>query len=269
MLIIVLVLFLVYLGSSMVDARSPPSGLGLFPLSAMPLSAPAPVKAVSGNDTLSSVSSIKDVERKNGGNDDATHSKANSSSSSTSSSSHHRKRRPPKGMVVSFVNGIYHTQSEWQEICDELKVLFKQQEIRPFYNPSSGFWMRDALGAGYELVRRPNDLLTARMLAEHLRNALKEVGPTGRVRILFYCSSLFCDVLSYSSIAPCLHSLTPYDVTSNHHLPSLPQSSIINQSMTKQVLHLAHSGGAILTYLAAKYVFCYTCSSLCSFSCRL
>jgi hypothetical protein len=206
MLTTVLVLFWVYLGSSMMDARSPPSGLGMFPLSAMPLSAPASVKAVSGNDTTSSVSSVKDVERKNGGNDDPTHSKSNSSSSSisTSSSSHHRKRRPPKGMVVSFVNGIYHTQSEWQEICDELKVLFKQQEIRPFYNPSSGFWMRDALGAGYELVRRPNDLLTARMLAEHLRNALKEVGPTGRVRILFYCSSflsLFCDV-SVSLLLP-------------------------------------------------------------------
>jgi hypothetical protein len=120
-------------------------------------------------------------------------------SSSFNSTSSHRKRRPPKRMVVSFVNGIYHTESEWQEICDELKVLFNQQEIRPFYNPSSGFWMRDALGAGYELVRRPNDLLTARKLAAHLRDALKEVGPNGRV------------------------------------------------------LHLAHSGGAILTYLAAKY----------------
>lgn len=116
-----------------------------------------------------------------------------------STSSSYRKKRPPKRMVVSFVNGIYHTEAEWQEICDELKVLFNQPEIRPFYNPSSGFWMRDALGAGYELVRRPNDLLSARKLAAHLRNALKEVGPNGRV------------------------------------------------------LHLAHSGGAILTYLAAKY----------------
>ena len=122
-----------------------------------------------------------------------------SGESTFDSTSTYRKRRPPKRMVVSFVNGIYHTESEWQEICDELKVLFNQQEIRPFYNPSSGFWMRDALGAGYELVRRPNDLLTARNLAAHLRSALKEVGPNGRV------------------------------------------------------LHLAHSGGAILTYLAAKY----------------
>ena len=101
-------------------------------------------------------------------------------------------------IIVTFVNGIYHSEAEWRELSGIIKKLF-DNEVRPFYNPSSGWWVKDALGAGYELVRRPNDLITARKLAEHLREALKEVGPDGRV------------------------------------------------------LHLAHSGGAILTYLAAKY----------------
>ena len=64
----------------------------------------------------------------------------NDSENNTSLS--YRRKRPPKRMVVSFVNGIYHTEAEWQEICDELKVLFKQPEIRPFYNPV--FWVLDA-----------------------------------------------------------------------------------------------------------------------------
>lgn len=79
-----------------------------------------------------------------------------------------------------------------------LSEVFGDQ-VRAFYNPSSGWWVKDAAKAGYELVRRPNDLGLAKKLAEHLRTVLKEVGPSGRV------------------------------------------------------LHLAHSGGAILTYLAAKY----------------
>lgn len=105
-------------------------------------------------------------------------------------------------MVVSFVNGIYHTEDEWRNLTQSLSEVFSSQ-VRAFYNPSSGTaffnWVQDAAKAGYELMRRPNDLDLAKRLAEHLRNILEEVGPTGRV------------------------------------------------------LHLAHSGGAILTYLAAKY----------------
>jgi len=72
--------------------------------------------------------------------------------------------------------------------------------VRTFYNPSSGSWVKDAYKAGFELVLRPNDLILAKQLAEHLRSALREVHPKkGRV------------------------------------------------------LHIAHSGGAIITYLAAKY----------------
>ena len=99
---------------------------------------------------------------------------------------------------VSFVNGIHHSESEWRNLTLSLSEVFGDQ-VRAFYNPSSGWWVKDAAKAGYELVRRPNDLGLAKKLAEHLRSVLKEVGPSGRV------------------------------------------------------LHLAHSGGAILTYLAAKY----------------
>jgi histone arginine demethylase JMJD6 len=105
-------------------------------------------------------------------------------------------------MRVSFVNGIYHTEEEWRNLTQSLSQVFEDQ-VRAFYNPSSGTaffnWVQDAARAGYELVRRPNDLDLAKRLAEHLRRVLQEVGPSGRV------------------------------------------------------LHLAHSGGAILTYLAAKY----------------
>jgi len=105
-------------------------------------------------------------------------------------------------MIVSFVNGIYHSPEDWRNLTVSLSDVFGDR-VRAFYNPSSGTaffnWIQDAARAGYELVRRPNDLELAKRLAEHLRSALGEVGPTGRV------------------------------------------------------LHLAHSGGAILTYLAAKY----------------
>lgn len=59
--------------------------------------------------------------------------------------------------------------------------------------------MSDATKAGLELALKRNDVATAKLLTEHLRAVLRDLGPRGRV------------------------------------------------------LHLAHSGGAILTYLAAKH----------------
>lgn len=100
--------------------------------------------------------------------------------------------------VVSFVNGIYHSEEDWRRISDMLEDIF-EEEVRPFYNPSSGWWVKDATSAGFNLVLKPNDLSLARDLAEHLRKLLQELGTKGRV------------------------------------------------------LHIAHSGGAILTYLAAKH----------------
>jgi hypothetical protein len=106
-------------------------------------------------------------------------------------------------MIVSFVNGIYHSEAEVKEIAEEIEKIF-QSDVRSFYNPSSGSWIQDATKAGFELVLRPADLALSKQLAEHLRNTLSQLHPKGRV------------------------------------------------------LHIAHSGGAILTYLAAKHHLSYS-----------
>lgn len=102
-------------------------------------------------------------------------------------------------LAVSFVNGIYHSIDDWNRISGQLRDIFQVNEIFPFYNPSSGWWVNDLSNAGYALIRRPNDFVTAQQLAAHLRKVLETVRDNGRV------------------------------------------------------LHIAHSGGAILTYLAAKF----------------
>jgi hypothetical protein len=110
-----------------------------------------------------------------------------------------REKNIPNQMIVTFVNGIYHSENDVKEISEYLKATFRC-DVRSFYNPTSGSWVKDAYKAGFEMVLRPNDLALAKKLAEHLRSALNDVNPKqGRV------------------------------------------------------LHIAHSGGAILTYLAAKY----------------
>jgi len=105
---------------------------------------------------------------------------------------------PKRLMAITFVNGIYHTNEEWQLVAAQIREIFSY-EVHPFYNPSSGQWMQDAARAGYELLIRPSELATSKDLAVHLRHVLSELVPNGRI------------------------------------------------------LHIAHSGGAILTYLAAKY----------------
>lgn len=131
-------------------------------------------------------------------------------SSSTGAAALNWKETPPhvaKHMIVTFINGIYHSEKEVKDIAEYLESKF-QTEVRLFYNPSSGSWVKDAYKAGFELVLRPNDLKLAKELAEHLRKALKEVRADGG-----------------------------------------------------RVLHIAHSGGAILTYLAAKYHLSFSESS--------
>ena len=110
-------------------------------------------------------------------------------------------------MIVTFVNGIYHSEKDVENIVNYLRSTFNT-EVQPFYNPTSGSWVMDAYKAGFGLVLRPNDLVLAKKLADHLRNALKSVRPNGG-----------------------------------------------------RVLHIAHSGGAILTYLAAKYHLSFAESS--------
>ena len=84
----------------------------------------------------------------------------------------------PCRSVVSFVNGIYHSYSELQSIANQLEEIFSE-EVRVFYNPSTGNWLSDAYRAGVELIYKPDDLLIAKSLALHLRRALKDVGSDG------------------------------------------------------------------------------------------
>jgi hypothetical protein len=42
-------------------------------------------------------------------------------------------------MRISFVNGIYHSEEEWQKITDSLQDIFGQN-VKSFYNPSSGIY---------------------------------------------------------------------------------------------------------------------------------
>lgn len=118
-----------------------------------------------------------------------------------SSLAQHRKGQRPF-ILVTFVNGIYHSVSDWTRISNNLENIFRC-EVRPYYNPTSGWWVKDISRAGFDLVLRPNDLILAKGLADHLRFALDDLHPNGRL------------------------------------------------------LHLAHSGGAILTYLAAKHHLTY------------
>lgn len=99
---------------------------------------------------------------------------------------------------ITYINGIYHSVEDWKRIAEYIQTIF-QCEVKPFYNPSSGWWMKDATKAGFELVLRPSDLHLSKDLATHLRSVLHSLHPQGRI------------------------------------------------------LHIAHSGGAILTYLAAKH----------------
>lgn len=101
-------------------------------------------------------------------------------------------------IAITFINGIFHSEEDWRMISDNISMIFGIV-VKPFYNPSSGSWINDASKASLARLLKPNDIPTAKALAEHLRSTLMTLGPNGRI------------------------------------------------------LHLAHSGGAILTYLAAKY----------------
>jgi hypothetical protein len=74
----------------------------------------------------------------------------------------------PRKTIITFVNGIYHSYDECQEIASLMEEIFKD-EVRPFYNPSSGRWLYDLTHAGFALFKKPNDLYLARNLAKHLR----------------------------------------------------------------------------------------------------
>ncbi|CAM9627142.1 unnamed protein product, partial [Ectocarpus sp. 8 AP-2014] len=101
------------------------------------------------------------------------------------------------GVVITYINGIFHSVPEWESITQQLQALFGH-EVRSFYNPSSGWWITDASKAGYHMLRKPANHTIAQALGDHLAQAVEDVG-RGRV------------------------------------------------------LHIAHSGGALITYLAAQH----------------
>lgn len=105
---------------------------------------------------------------------------------------------PSNLTAITYINGIYHSEEDWTRITHQLSQLFGE-EVRPFYNPSSGWWVTDISKAGFHLVGKSKQIYLAKELATHFRSILASLAPQGRI------------------------------------------------------LHLAHSGGAILTYLAAKY----------------
>jgi hypothetical protein len=104
-----------------------------------------------------------------------------------------------KSVAISFVNGIYHSLEECQNISKILGDSFYGLNVHLFYNPTTGSWMKDATRAGFDLVLRSSDIVLAKELSLYFRSIFKELHPNGRI------------------------------------------------------IHFAHSGGAILTYLAAKY----------------
>lgn len=114
------------------------------------------------------------------------------------SSSFLYRGRTPQMVALTWVNGINYTSIEVAEEAQQLSLLF-DCPVRPYYNPSLGWWLKDLARAGYFYIRTPYEDPIVRGLAIHLSTVLEEVGPTGRV------------------------------------------------------VHLAHSGGALLTYLVAKY----------------
>lgn len=101
-------------------------------------------------------------------------------------------------LIITFINGIYHTKEQCIHISNNLCSIFGV-EVYPFYFPSSGNYLNDLANAGYHLVLGNSNESTVMSLVTHLRDALSRLSPRGRI------------------------------------------------------LHFAHSGGAIITYLAAKY----------------
>ena len=112
--------------------------------------------------------------------------------------SNHTDSNPCRS-VVSFVNGIYHSYTELQKIGCLLEEIFGE-EVRVFYNPSTGNWFSDAYRAGVELIYKPNDLIIAKSLAIHLQKALKDVGAKGNLLLRSYCKQYIMQHASLSAL---------------------------------------------------------------------
>lgn len=156
------------------------------------------------------------------------------------------------------------------------------RQVRSFYNPSSGWWITDASKAGYHLLRKPaNDTI-----------AQGELVPTVVVQLLLPVLLTFWSLLQLSYHRdPCLRcSVTfrarnsPQVFSANYNpplvrclsptvipMPTKPLAPSIPHERSRvaalgehlaqavedvgrgRVLHIAHSGGALITYLAAQH----------------
>ena len=104
-----------------------------------------------------------------------------------------------KGKVlISYINGIYHSEEDCVDLTEQIKKIFNI-DVRAFYYPSTGSWIKDVLKIGGSLFMKSKNDQLALHLANHMKNILMEVGTNGRI------------------------------------------------------LHIAHSAGAVITYLAARY----------------
>lgn len=103
---------------------------------------------------------------------------------------------------LSYINGIFHSVQDCDEIIEQIESIFKLK-VNAYYLPSTGSWMQDISKAGMILFTKPGNTDLVRGLTAHLRRLLNETAPHGRV------------------------------------------------------LHIAHSAGAIITYLAAKHHLSY------------
>ena len=125
-----------------------------------------------------------------------THSKWKPTTYTTSPISKNGKY---KGKVlISYINGIYHSEQDCIDLAEQIKKIFNI-DVRAFYYPSTGSWLKDVLKIGASLFLKSKRNQIALQLSLHLKSILNEVGSNGRI------------------------------------------------------LHIAHSAGAVITYLAARY----------------
>lgn len=103
---------------------------------------------------------------------------------------------------LSYINGIFHSMQDCDEIVEQIEGIFKLK-VNAYYLPSTGSWVQDVSKAGMILFTKPGNSVLVLGLTAHLRRLLNETAPHGRV------------------------------------------------------LHIAHSAGAIITYLAAKHQLSY------------
>ena len=121
-------------------------------------------------------------------------------------------------------------------------------QVRPYYNPSLGWWLKDLTRVSYMYIRSPTEDPVVTGLAKHLSMVRACVRVCVRA-----CVQRGCRRPSHTH-NPALSPLSPTLLLRDQVLREV--------GPTGRVVHLAHSGGALLTYLVAKYHLKYVSSAL-------